>query len=243
MASNDNRRRNALTANDLLKQLPASARANHLNDKRANENQLVSKSTAKQQLIESIRPKHARHGAFDWTAFSEAVTCITPTKPLYPTSELSPPHVPSSSRYVDGRLIVTSCDRKINELRAHVSQELSSLEYSSSDDSTTGSVSEDIERVIAKSVFDFSNIETNTARFQCAICLERPINDDSIASVSGCNHRFCFEVSAICVTQMKMSLMKIAISDLLLSVYRFLGFEKNNLSFVQRGIPSCGFPS
>jgi hypothetical protein len=203
-SSNGNRRRNAFTAKDLLGQLPAAARAKHnVTDHRASENQHESKAAAKLQLIEPTRRTHVRHDAFTWTAFSEAVACITPTKPFDPraSSELSPPHAPSLNRNVDP-LEVNIIDRiaspSTNELLDHSNRDLSSLEYSSSDDSYTGSVPEDIELAIAKSVgaveLDFSIIKKT---FQCAVCLETPGSDDAIASISCCDHNFCFEVSVI----------------------------------------------
>lgn len=210
MASFTNRRRNALIQKDLVNLIPWSVTPK--NDLAGQRGENYTKQ------LQPARPTdrgHTRHNAMDWSAFNEAMTSTTPTS-FYPTSPVNSSHppVPSSSRRANHIIEIPS--PSINELITQLSStslkhmrdgELSSLEYSdsSSDESSEGSVPDNVELAILKSVYygstavtlDFSLMEKTSDEFQCAICLEQPINLDSLATVSGCEHHFCFDVSRL----------------------------------------------
>lgn len=216
MASFTSRRRNALIQKDLVNLIPLSVTTKNDLAGQRGENYI--------KQMQPDRPTdrgHTRHDAMDWSAFNEALTSTTTS--FYPTSPVNSSHppVPSSSRRANHVIEISREENStpspsINELITQLSStslkhrrdgELSSLEYSdsSSDESSEGSVSDDVELAILKSVYygstavtlDFSLMEKTSDEFQCAICLEQPINLDSLATVSGCEHHFCFDVSGL----------------------------------------------
>ena len=202
------RRRHALTSEGLLKQLPKSARARHCKG-----------AEAEPVTQERFRPGHIRRQAMSYTDFSRAMASALP--PSYQATvknaESNSPRSLQFSRNVH-HSTVGSCDLDDNpppnihgfltqiQLSSTVSnsnpsKELSSLEYSdSSDDSSfEGSVPECIESAIFKSVavaLDFSALNVGGLT-QCVICLETLESMDVLATISGCAHHFCFDVSSI----------------------------------------------
>lgn len=196
------RRRQALTSPDILKHLPNYARANHLcgtvgkpatpAKTKCNETQTAQTST---------RSGHIRRNALDWTSFS-CIMFTTPTSCFPPdTSETKLDHTnaPYFSRHVNQpkqRL----CDAEDHPgIKSKRCEEISSLDYSESSSSDESEdVQECIESAIVASipvVLDFSSMEKEMGDFKCVICLDILNNFDSLATVSGCKHCFCFSVS------------------------------------------------
>ena len=199
------RRRHALTSKELLKQLPISARVRHCKNEEA-------------EPEEQFRPRHVRRQAMNYTDFSRAMVSALPPShqaTIKNSKSNTPPTLESSHN--DHQSIVRSCNLddypspNINEFlhqiqlsstvtKSNSSKELSSLEYSDSgDDSSEGSVTECIESAIFKSVavaLDFSAINTDDCS-ECAICVESFESKDAMATISGCRHCFCFDVSDI----------------------------------------------
>jgi hypothetical protein len=194
------RRRNALSSNDLLKQLPSPLRENHFK-RETNQQKQPPKAIDKVELIKvPVRRSHFRSYAMNWIDFTETMMFKTPT--------LGPPGAPHFIRFTNkhngSSAVVDSPSSNINELLSELSNtgtgpdrkgELSSLEYSDSSSDEESSVPECVESAIVKSVavaLDFSLIEKN---MECAICLESPKDVNYWATLSGCHHSFCFEVS------------------------------------------------
>lgn len=197
------RRRNAFASRDLVKQLPVSDRANYgtntqPRDVRAQrgpqkiDNEKIAQPT-------TVRG-HIRHDAMNWCTLIEAMTLMNPT-----TGSSHP-----SNRFFNRlktQAIAKSCsdiDKSFNRNNhSRCDHDLSSLEYSDSSSDESIDVPEDIERAVTRSLFygsaavelDFGMIGKETDGYQCAICLEHPGSLDLFATVSGCEHCFCFDVS------------------------------------------------